>query len=454
MNNSALVRFAPVVVALVTIPAGVLAGNNPMPLFADAAARDLGGAAMGVIQAANLALPALLLAVPLGAVAVRRYAAAFVLAGGLFLLLAGQLAAQYAGSVPVFGAARTLEGFGAGLLFPAVLTLCWQRRTRLSLAAFAGILVASLIVCVPLTLAVLPDEGIAWRTALTPVPWLVGLALAAAAVVVFLRGRDVTAAPMRAAERTQLLLPLVPAAGFAFLSMIAAGDLWAPGVTIIIAGLALVALTGMAVVGSRDTTTGSPLGTALVMVVVGLLAQPVAGPLAGVSMAERGVDLTTVAVFAAGGASAIAAALASVRLGERAAARSVTIGHLCALAAMAALLLTGADTATGLLAVPLALLGAGLGLALACSLRGARLGSALFGLTLCFPSVLVGHLLCGSLEISRVARIEDRSAALAEGFRMWLVVAGGVALVLAVVIVLVARRRDTRTPDSLSTAFH
>ncbi|WP_460371066.1 hypothetical protein, partial [Actinocorallia lasiicapitis] len=170
--------------------------------------------------------------------------------------------------------------------------------------AFAGVFAAALIVCIPLTLAVSPDLGSRWRTALTPFPWLIGVALAAAALVVFLRGRDVSAAPMRAAERTQLLLPLVPAAGFGFLSLVATGNTWEPGVKILVAGLGLLALTGMAVVGSRDATTGSPFGAALVMVMIGLLTQPVAGPLAGLSMANRGAEGFPLWAFAAGGAAA------------------------------------------------------------------------------------------------------------------------------------------------------
>ncbi|WP_460367179.1 hypothetical protein, partial [Actinocorallia lasiicapitis] len=72
---AALVRCAPLIVALTAVPVAVLVGQNPLVYYAEAAARDLGGGVFGVVQAANRALPALLALGLLGAVAVRRWAA-------------------------------------------------------------------------------------------------------------------------------------------------------------------------------------------------------------------------------------------------------------------------------------------------------------------------------------------------------------------------------------------
>jgi hypothetical protein len=96
---------------------------------------------------------------------------------------------------------------------------------------------------------------------------------------------------------------------------------------------------------------------------------------------------------------------------------------------------------------PLVLLGAGLGTALAASLRAAGLGAALFGLTLCFPGVLCGYLVVGPLQVRWVdAAVEagggagDVVAALTAAFRVWLIVAGVIAVLLAGVAAVAGRR--------------
>ncbi|NVI92617.1 hypothetical protein HUX53_36430, partial [Actinomadura sp. BRA 177] len=253
------------------LPAAVLtvpdASGNVVP--AAARALDLGDAGVaGLLRATGLALPALLLTVPLGAVAARRFPAWTVLATGLAVLLAGLGAVRFAHSVPLAGAIRAAQGAGAGIVLPASLVLVWERRDHTLAAVWAGVLAGTLIVAMPLALKAVPMSGSDWRVALAPFPWL---AVAA-----------VGAAPARYTERGQLLLPLVPAAGFAFLAVVAADD-WSPGARILVAGLAVPALIGLAVTGGRDAPAGSPHGCALVMIAVGLLTYPVAGPPAGLA---------------------------------------------------------------------------------------------------------------------------------------------------------------------------
>ncbi len=269
--------------------------------------------------------------------------------------------------MPLAGAIRAAQGAGAGIVLPASLVLVWERRDHTLAAVWAGVLAGTLIVAMPLALKAVPMSGSDWRVALAPFPWL---AVAA-----------VGAAPARYTERGQLLLPLVPAAGFAFLAVVAADD-WSPGARILVAGLAVPALIGLAVTGGRDAPAGSPHGCALVMIAVGLLTYPVAGPLAGlasVTAHARG-DGVPLLPFAVAAAAALVGALAATRAPARAAVRT---GFL--LLVPAAPLGIAADPGDPwTLLAPLVPLGAGAG-ALAASLRDAAPGAALFGLSLCFP---------------------------------------------------------------------
>lgn len=446
-----LSRSLPVLVALAAIPVAVLMAPTVINYVVPQATAALDAQPKDVIRAAGLALPALLLAVPLATVAVRRFPPVFALACGLFAILAGQLAAQYAESVLVFGASRVVQGLGAGVLLPAVLTLAWQSRTRLPLAVFAGTFVGALIVAMPLALSAVPKANGRWREALTPYPWLAGVALAVGALALIFRNQAQALPPLRSTERTQLLLPMVPAAGFAFLAVAAADSSWTSGVKLIVAGLGLVALTGLAIVGSRDATTGSPLGSALVMVTVGLLVLPVTAPLAGLVGTEYDPGDLPLWPFLAGAVAAIAGACVTVRLRTEHARAALGTGFGFTLIAVLVLLMTDPEASLALLTVPVVLLGAGAGMALAASLSEARLGSALFGLTLCFPAVLTGHLIAGALQVKELDDAvragggpADIVFALTSAFRIWLIIAGVLVVVLAGTAMLVARRGTDR----------
>ncbi|MEU5884486.1 hypothetical protein [Spirillospora sp. NPDC047279] len=423
----------------------------------------------GLIRAAGLTLPALLLAVPVAAVSARRFSPRLVLLIGLVLLLGGLGAARLAGSVPMMAGGRVAQGVGAGVVLPAVLVLVWERRSRALAAVWAGTLVAALLVAMPLALQAtpLPDAGTPdgdWRVAFGPYPGVAAAALAAAAACMAIRSRAPLAAP-RQTERGQLLLPAVPAAGFAFLAVVTTYG-WSPGAQLVVAGIAMVALIGLAVVGGKDAATGSPLGCAVVMVTAGLLTYPLAGPLAGLAGAAatlRGAEggagagaeggtpgdpRLYLVPFVIAGVAALAGALATVRMSRDAARSAVLGGHGLVIVAVLVCLATDVASSPWTLAAPMVPLGAGLGMALAASLRGAGVGAALFGLTLAFPAVLVGQLLVLALQAAQIQRLRPVNGpqqlyGLTAGFRVWLVTAGVLAVVLAAVCgrVSAARRR-------------
>ncbi|HEY7486431.1 MAG TPA: hypothetical protein VH912_18350 [Streptosporangiaceae bacterium] len=468
-----------------SVPAAALVVPNTMSYVVAQAVRDLGlpsAQSAGLVRANGLALPALLLAVPLAAVLARRFSASLVLIGGLGVVLGGEFAAQLVGTVhvvgavPLVGAVRVVEGLGAGAVLPAALVVAWRHDGpggRVLAAVWAGALSASLVVAMPLALYGMPAAGgqggfpgilplgqVAgqWRAALQPYPWLTLIALAAAALCSLLRSPAGTPA-MRHTERTQLLLPVVPGVGFAFLAVVTTYG-WSSGAQLIVAGLGLAGLLGLAIVGSKDATAGTPLGFAVVMLTAGLLGMPVAAPLAGLISTYLGPHGVPLLPFGGAAAAALAGALVASRLSTVAARTAILTGH--GLAVVAVLVLLATDTMAGRSAqqwpvlAPLVLLGAGLGLALAAALRAAGIASALFGLTLCFPAVLCGYLVVGPLQIHKLSaaiaaggRPADVVYALTAAFRVWLIVAGVITVLLAGAVAVAGRRRTTTAPDTV-----
>ncbi|GGT80727.1 hypothetical protein [Actinomadura citrea] len=435
-----LATLGALLLTFTALPAAVLvvpdASGNVVPAAASALA--LGDAEVpGLLRATGLSLPALLVTVPFAAVAARRLPAWGVLMAGLAVLLAGIGAAGLAHSLPDIGAVRGVQGVGAGIVLPASLVLVWERRNRALSAAWAGALAGTLILAMPLALKAVPvpADGTAvhdWRVALAPYPLLAVAAAGAALAHPLLRGRRHRRPPaLRSTERGRLLLVPVPAGGFAFLAVVAAYG-WSPGARLLLAGLTLLALAGLAFAGGRGAAAGGPSGGVVVMIAVGLLCQPVAGPLAGLAAAEAGAGGPPLLPFAVAAAAALAAALAATRAGTRGAVRT---GHILMAVAVPLGLAGGALGRWALLA-PLVPLGAGAGLALAASLRDARVGAALFGLSLCFPAVLAGQMLVLSLQAARLERLRpvtdaQHVHALLEGYRIWLAVAGVAAVLLA-----------------------
>lgn len=437
------------------LPAAVLTVPDASADVLPAALGDLGLGDSGVprlLQATGLSLPALLLAVPLAAAAARRFPAWTVLATGLAVLLAGLGAARAAPSLPLIALARTAQGAGAGIVLPASLVLVLERRDRRLTAVWAGVLAGMLALAMPLALAAAPGPvgavGAGWRAALAPFPWFAVAAVGAALLRPLLRGRTRWALPAGGhGERSLLLLPLAPAAGFGFLAVAAAHE-WSPGARVVLAGLTVPALLGLAAAAGRRAPAGSPHGCAIAMIAVGLLGYPVAAPLAGLAAATahaRGAGAPLLP-FAAAAAAALAAALAATRAPARGA---VPAGFLLLVLALPLGLAVDIGAGPGgqwALLIPLVPLGAGAGLALAASLRGAAPGAALFGLSLCFPAVLAGQLLVLSLQAARLGRARPATGAeqvhaLLAGYHDWLIAAGMAAVPLAAATAVAAARR-------------
>ncbi|RAY10705.1 hypothetical protein DPM19_34185 [Actinomadura craniellae] len=446
-------------VSCTAIPAAVLTIPNTMAYAVPAAAAELaltGPQAVELVRAGGLALPALLLAVPPAALAARRMPPGLLLLIGLALMFGGGLAARYAGAIPVAAAARAVQGAGAGAVLPASLVLAWSCGRRLPTALWAGVLAAALMLAMPLRLlavpAARPDVADGWRAVLEPSYWVLGAVLAAAVALLPARARPRGPLPaLRHTERTQLLLPMVPVGGFAVLAVMTTYG-WSPGAQLLVGVIGLLALLGLAVVGSRDATTGSPLGFAVVALTAGALTLPVVAPLAGLAALPVGPRGIPPAPFVAGAAAAVVGALAATLIDDDGARRAILAGHGLALGGVC--LLLGVDPLAGpwALTAPLVPLGAGIGLALAAALRGTGLAPALFGLVLCLPAVLIGQLVVLSLQSGQIQWLgtsvasHDLVYALTAGYRMWLAVAGVLAVVLAGAAVASGRhRRDPAT---------
>jgi hypothetical protein len=459
-----LAGIAVLLVAITAVPIVALVVPNTVSYVVGPALRDLGlgnGQAAGLVRANGLALPALLLAVPISAVAARRVPAWLVLLTGLLCVLTGEIAAQFAGSVPVIGTVRVVQGIGAGVILPATLILVWERHGRVLITLWAGVFTAALLLAMPAAMYAVPapqapsgqlSDGAAsdrWRTVLQPYPWLIGLALAAVAVLVILRAWAKTGPlpVLRHTERTQLLLPFVPAAGFAFLAVVTTYG-WSPGAQLIVAGIGLVALLGLALTGTRNTAMGSPHGFAVVALTTGLLTVPVAAPLTGLVSTHSGPHGVPLAPFVAGAAAAMAGALLTAGVRDESTRTAVLSGHGLMIIAVLVFLTVDATSSTWLLTAPMLALGAGTGTALAASLRVSGLGSALFGIALCFPAVLTGYLIVGPLQVADVNEAVDAGGgqqevvyALTSAFRVWLIVAGVIAVLMAGGTILAGRPR-------------
>ncbi|GAA4156733.1 hypothetical protein GCM10022416_58040 [Actinomadura keratinilytica] len=190
------------------------------------------------------------------------------------------------------------------------------------------------------------------------------------------------------------------------------------------------------------------------MAAAGLLAGAVPGALAELVLTAAGEGGGVSPLpFAAAARATGAGAVAAVRVPPEG-ARAPVLGGF-GLVASAVLLTLAADGPPGrwTLTACLVPLGAGLGAALAASLRGAGAGAALYGLSLCPPAILTGQLIVLSLQAGRWQRTlpdtaAQQFAALAAGYRLWLVTAG----LLTVALAVAAGRRMPSGPGSRAVA--
>lgn len=285
-------RFAALGTLLLTLtalPAAVLVVPDASVNIVPAAAHALGLGRSDVpalLRATGLSLPALVAAVPLGGVAARRLPAWAVLVAGLVVLLAGLWAVRFAHTVALAGTIRAVQGAGAGIVLPASLVLVWERRSRTLAAVWAGVLAGALVLAMPLALGAVPaGRRHGPRLARRARPHTAargGRRRSRHRLPAPARARPVEAAPVEARRARRLLLASVPVTGSAYLGVVAAHG-WSPGARLLVAGLALPALVGLALAGGREAGAADPSGCAVVMIAVGLLCQPVAGPLAGLA---------------------------------------------------------------------------------------------------------------------------------------------------------------------------
>ena len=402
---------------------------------------------LALMRAHGLALPAMILTVPLAAVALRHVKVPHMLLGGLAVLALADAAGGFAGSTFLVAVLRVLHGIGAGLLIPATLVAAWERPMALR-AIWTGMLSFSLLAAQALALWPL-DEVDDWRVTLQPYPLLTGVALALAAVyfvVWLLRGQPPMPTP-RASELSRLLLASVPAVGIAVVAISTASEEWGAGLVILLAVLAIVALLAMASMGSREGRT-----LAYVMVVVGIVLLPSLAQITYVEMRGLGgPGMTGLWIpFLVAGLLAVAAAVA-VRL--FAGARwLVPLGLLAMVVGLCSVRVV-VPAADGLvLVIPFTLLAAGAAVALTSALGQTGIGAALFGLALCFPGVLAGYLLATGVQLMMLRGVTVAQQ-LVDRFvgtlHLWSLI-GGFLVVAVIVLAELLTRRAAPAVDASS----
>jgi hypothetical protein len=446
----------------VVIPLAIVTVPNTVSVVADLFPD--GVSTLGMLRAHGLALPAVLLTVPLAALAVRRFHAAPILVAGLTLMAAADAAGGFAGSPLVVGTLRVLHGVGAGLLVPATLVAAWERPTaarRGLLSLWVGMLAVSLLTAQALALWPL-DQATSWQVALQPYPLVSGVALGVAAIYLtlwLLAGDNRADARPPSAERSRLLLAGVLSAGIAALALGTTFD-WPPGLVLAAACVSVIALFGLGSFGTYEGAGGR--GLAFTMIVVGLVVLPTAaqttyvelGGLGGPGLSGLWLPFTVAA------AAAVAAAWAAGRLPESAVPH-LTRGGLVAIVAGLCAVRFFVPSADGvILVVPFALIAGGAAVALAAALRVTSIGASLFALTLCFPAVLTGFLLGTGMQIARLRAVQESGSPtaqdLVDGFvaalHGWALVGGSAVVASLVLATALARRSAVRTESAGSSA--
>ncbi|MGS2648454.1 hypothetical protein [Streptosporangium sp. LJ11] len=423
----------------VVLPLAIVAIPNTISVVAALLPPDISQIAM--IRAHGLALPAMVLTVPVAAVAVHRMRAAPMMVAGLTLLAFADAAGGYAGSTALVGVLRVLHGVGAGLLVPATLMAVWGRSVLLR-AVWAAALTASLLAAQALALWPL-DQVDSWRVTLQPYPMLTGVALVLAALYLVLWLKEGEGAgPVRVvAERGRTLWVVVPAAGVAALALGSTFD-WSPSLVIRAALVSVVVLLALASSGASKGAVGR--APAHVMVAVGVVALPTAAQITYVELGGLGgpgLSGLWPAFAIAALVGLLSAALAN-RLGHPA-MPMVTAGGLVVMVAGLCAVRLFLPAPGGLpLILPFALLAGGASVALTGALRSCGEGAALLALSLFFPAVLVGFLLGSGVQVTRLEEATTPQA-LVDGFvdalHLWALIGGGLVLVVIVLGAVLAR---------------
>lgn len=389
-------------VILTSVPLAVLVLPNTISLAAGAAVNGLGlepENASRVVRGYGLALPALMLTVPVAAVYARRTQPWPVLLAGLVVLGVTQLLAEAVGSVFLLTFLRLFQGIGAGMVLPATLVLVTRqqlRGQRLLSAWWAGVLVVSLMAATPLSYLTL--QGDEWRSVMQPYPALVGLALLSTAILVLNERRDgLMRAGTREGERI-LLLPVIPALGLSVFAIGASFD-WSNWAVLALAVTALIVMYGLTTLGSAfDGRPGA--NHVAVAVSAGVVVLPVTAQMVNLSVGGFGGPGLG-AIWLPVGAGVLVALVGAVGgvLGRPETATQLTIAGLGVAGAGLLAVRFLMPASDWLLFLAMVLLGGGIGLAFGASLRGIGSGAALLGLGLVFPAVLAGQLLSGAIML-------------------------------------------------------
>ncbi|MGN9788285.1 hypothetical protein ACTMTF_43215 [Nonomuraea sp. ZG12] len=455
MSGARLGWFSDAVLALLIVaalPLAIVAIPNTVSVVA--ALLPDGIDRVELMRAHGLALPAMMLTVPLAAMALRRVKAAHLLLGGLALLAVADAAGGYAGSVFVVGVLRVAHGIGAGLLLPATLFAVWDRAPVLR-GLWAGMLALSLLGAQ--ALALWPLDGVTrWQVTLQPFPLLTGIALALAAVyfVLWMAAGRPAAPGVRFQERGRLLKATAPAAGIAVLAISTASQDWRADLVILLAVLAIAGLLALASTGSRESRALS-----YTMVAVGVVLLPSIAQVTYVEMRGLGgPGLSGLWLpFCVAGLAAVAAAVLVRRFA--ASNRWVTsLGLLAMVAGLSSVRFLTPSPEGLVLVVPFALLAVGAAVALTAALTAAftaasgqaGVGAAMFALALCLPAVLAGYLLGTGVQLTMVRGVSSAQE-LVDGFvsalHLWALV-GGFLVVVVIVLAAVLSRRARATEEA------
>ena len=399
-----------------------------------------------LLRAASLALPAMAIAAPFGALATRRFRAGPVLLAGLLVIGVADALGEGTRTVPLIGGDRLLHGLGAGISMVAVAAIVAERRPTRFLAGWWACAVVCALAAAPALMRHRVTAG-GWRAALQPCPWLAGLALALAALYAVLAegtARTAVRSVFPAAERALLALLAAPVAGICAVTVAVTyrGDH-----AVVAAAIAdTIALAGLAVIAIRASTAGR---LAAVCAVIGFTLAPAAGTVSALTPPSQ-------PGWQAGGA-ALAGAVCAAALALTRPARSVRIvtaaGLFVAAAAFAAAALAGSAVARpgvlALLCVPLA---GGLAAALATAIRGAGTGGAVCGVVVLLAGVVGGSLVAGAVQYQALQAVRTAAAvhaALVTTTTRWALLAAVVIAALALVMAAAPGRRGlTPTTDS------
>lgn len=404
-----------------------------------------------LLRAASLALPAMAVAAPFGALATRRFRAGPVLLAGLLAIGVADALGEGARTIPLIGADRVLHGLGAGISMAAVAAVVAERRqtvhtTGRSLAGWWACAVVCALAAAPALMRHRVTVG-GWRGALQPCPWLVGAALALAALYAILTegtARTAVRSVFPAAERALLALLTAPVAG---MCAVAVAVTYRGEHAVVAAAIAdAIALAGLAVMAVRASTAGR---LAAVCAVIGFTVAPAAGAVSALTLpGQPGWEAGGAAL-----AAAVCAAALTLTRPATSARTATTAGLFVAAAAFAAASQAGPAIAdTGVLALLCVPLAGGLAAALAAAVRGTGTGGTVCGVVLLLAGVVGGYLAAGAGQLQALQAARTAAAvhtALVTTTARWALLAAVVTTAVALVMAAAsARHGSTRTADS------